>query len=112
MTEYCPLLADMGITVRQCFWPHVSKDVDSGDLAKRVLRDALVLSEAVQSGGSKEYLRNLRLMDLLWGRIHQHLPAACCVEECLESSLSTLGRRLRTDPRVTTVQSFSDTYAQ
>jgi hypothetical protein len=112
MTEYCPLLVDMGISVRQCFWPDVSKDVDSGDLARRVLRDALVLSQAVQSGGSSEYLRNLCLMDLLWGRIHQHLPAASYVEECLESSLSTLGRRLRTDPRATTVQSFSDTYTQ
>ena len=65
----------------------------------------------MKGAGNTEYIRNMMLMDLMWSRLHSALPAACYVEECLESSLATLARRLRTDMRSTTVQSFSDTYS-
>jgi hypothetical protein len=109
VTEYCPALVEMGISVRQCFWR--TQDGDTGDVARTVLRDAIVLLQALHGTGNTEYIRNLSLMDLLWGRVHSALPAACFVEECLESSLSTLARRLGTDPRAGQVEDFSNTYS-
>ena len=57
-----------------------------------------------------EYARNLCVMDMLWSDLNDALPAAAYVEECLESSLSVLTRRLRTDTRATNVAQFSDIY--
>jgi hypothetical protein len=106
--EYCPALVEMGIAVRQCFWR--TQDVGSGDVARLVIRNAIVMLYALHGAGNTEYIRNLVLMDLLWSNLHRELPAACFVEECLESSLSTLTRRLRTDPRAGTLSAFSNTY--
>ena len=108
-SEYAPALVEMGICVRQCFWG--TQDVNTGMVAKNVLRDAVVLLQSLCPGGSTEYIRNLIVMEMMWGRLHSALPAAGYVEECLESSLSVLARRTRTDTRATTVGTFSDVYA-
>jgi hypothetical protein len=108
--EYCPALVEMGIGVRQCFWK--SQAAGTGDLARRVLRDAIVVLQATHVDGSTEYLRNISLMELMWVGFHSEMPAAVYVEEALESSLSTLARRLRTDTRSDTVGAVSDTYTQ
>ena len=107
-TEYCPALVEMGIAVRQCFW--ATQDVNTGESAKSVLRDATVLLQTLSGGVATEYIRSLMLMDALWTDMHGALPAACFVEECLESSLSVLTRRKQTDTRATTVAEFSDMY--
>jgi hypothetical protein len=106
--EYAPALVMMGIHVRQCYW--VMQGPDSGVIARDVLRDALCLQVCLEKTWKTEYIRNLVIMDLLWTKFHDGLPAAAFVEECLESSLSTLARSKRTDPRATTVQEFSDLY--
>ena len=108
--EFCPALVEMGISVRQAFWK--SQEPGTGELARRTLRDAMVVLRAVHVDGSTEYLRNIALMELMWSTIHTEMPAACYVEEALEASLSTLARRLRTDLRADTVESVSSTYTQ
>jgi hypothetical protein len=75
-----------------------------------VLRSAIVVQRALKGGGNTEYIRNMMLMDLMWSSLHSAVPAACYVEECLESSLATLSRRLGTDTRADTVADVSDTY--
>ena len=107
-TEFAPALVEMGISVRQCFW--ATQEVNTGTVARSVIRDAIVLLQCLCSGGTTEYIRNLVLMDLMWTRLHSALPAAVFVEECLEASLSVLSRRTRTDVRATTLHAFSDIY--
>ena len=110
VTEYVPALVEMGISVRQCFWR--TQDSNTGNVARQTIRDAIVLLQSLCSGGTTEYIRNLMLMDLLWSTLHAALPAAYYVEECLESSLSVLARRTRTDARATTIDDFSDIYTR
>lgn len=109
-TEYVPALVEMGIAVRQCFWE--MQEGNTGEVARDVLRDAIVLLSGIAGAATTEYLRNLCLMELLWSPMHSALPAAAFVEECLESSLSVLARRKASDPRATTVKDFSDMYSQ
>ena len=107
-TEYCPALVEMGTMVRQCFWK--TQDVRSGAVARQVIRDAIAILHALRTRGPTEYVRNLVVMDLLWdcSGLHDALPAAVMVEECLESSLSVLTRRQGTDTRAHTVTDVSD----
>ena len=98
----------MGIKVRTCFWK--VQGVGTGGAAREVLRDAIVLLQAFGKTISSEYVRNLCIADMMWTVMHDDLPAAGFVEECLESSLSVLARRQRTDARATTVGDFSDVY--
>ena len=107
-TEYCPALVDMGISIRQCYW--TTQQPGTGAHARNVIRDAICLLTGLQKNKPSEYLRNLCMMHLLWTPFHDDIPAAAYVEECLESSLSVLSRRQRTDARITTVSDFSDAY--
>ena len=107
-TEYAPALVEMGISVRQCFW--ATQEANTGNVAREVICDAVVLLQSLCGTGSTEYIRNLMVMDLLWGNIHAALPTAGFVEECLESSLSVLSRRTRTDTRATSVDDFASLY--
>ena len=109
VTEYCPALVDLGISVRQCFWK--TQDSGTGLIAREVLRDAIVLLQGLKSKKATEYMRNLCIMDMLWSDIHSDIPAAAYVEECLESSLSVLTRRMRTDTRANSVKLVSDVYS-
>ena len=105
-SEYCPAVVELGMNVRQCFWK--TQQPNTGNVARMVLRDAVVLLQALHGSGTTEYIRNLLLMDVLWTDMHSALPAAAFVEECLESSLSVLSRRKQTDTRAHTVGDFSD----
>jgi hypothetical protein len=97
------MLVEMGIAVRQCFWK--TQDAGTGATAREVLRDALVLLQGLRARQATEYVRNL---DMLWSDLNDALPVAAYVEEGLESSLSVLTRRLRTDTRATNVAQFSE----
>ena len=108
MTEYCPALVEMGIQVRQCYWK--MQAAGTGDVARVLLRDAIVLLQSLHATGNTEYVRNLVVMDLMWSDLHSGLPACGFVEEALESSLGQLARRAGTDTRAHTVQDFSDLY--
>ena len=110
LTEYAPAAVEMGIQVRQCYWK--TQQVGSGSGAREVLRDAAIILRCLHSPGNTEYIRNLMLSELLWCPLHDALPAAAFVEECMESSLSVLTRHMNTDTRGTTVQAFSDTYTR
>ena len=107
-TEYCPAIVELGMNVRQCFWK--TQAANTGNVARLVLRDAIVLLHALHGPGTTEYIRNLMVMEVMWTEMHSALPAAAFVEECLESSLSVLARRKQTDTRAHTVQDFSDMY--
>ena len=106
VTEYVPALVDMGMSVRSCFWK--TQDTHTRAVARAVIRDAIVLLHSLQSHSATEYMRNLCIMDMMWSRVHDSLPAAAFVEECLESSLSVLTKRLRTNTRANTVGQVSD----
>lgn len=108
VTEYVPALVNMGIAVRHCYWTR--QMANTGNVARKVYRDAIVLLSGLCGRIPTEYIRNIMLSDLMWSDLHAALPAAAFVEECLESSLSTLARRKATDARATTVGDFSDLY--
>ena len=110
ITEYAPAIVEMGISVRQCFW--ATQDTNTGKVAKQVLMDAIVLLQSLCGGGTTEYIRNLMMMVVMWSDLHSAMPAALFVEECLESSLSVLSRRTRTDTRATSLKDFSDIYGR
>jgi hypothetical protein len=108
VTEYAPAVVTMGIHVRQMFWG--LQNVDTGAAARDVLRHAICLLINLEATWKTEYVRNLMVMDIMWSKFHDRLPAAAFVEECLESSLSTLARRKQCDPTAKTVAQFSDMY--
>ena len=87
------------------------QDSGTGLIAHEVLRDAIVLLQGLKSKKATEYMRNLCIMDMLWTDMHSDIPAAAFVEECLESSLSVLTRRMRTDTRANSVKLVSDVYS-
>ena len=110
INEYIPALMHIGIRVRDLYWE--KQTPGTGSMARSVLQQCHVLLMSLEARDKVEYVRGLSLALMFWSNdMHETLPGACYVEECLEASLSRLSHAAGTDLRATSVAQFSDIYA-
>jgi len=90
LTEYVPCLFLLGVEVRHCYW--VSRGAWTGSLVKPLLGKFIIFLSKLgwDTPGAFEYSRSALFAFLSWSAVHDAMPAAYHVEECLEASLSRL----------------------
>ena len=90
LCEYAPCLFHLGTEVRHCYW--LGRDRWTGTTVKPLLGKFVIFLSKLSwdTPSAFEYCRSALLAYLGWTPLHDELPAACHVEECLESSLSRL----------------------
>lgn len=90
LTEYAPCLFQLGIEVRHCYW--LGRERWTGSTVKPLLGKFIVFLSKLcwNTPAAFEYCRSSLLAYLSWSEVHDQLPAALHVEECLEASLSRL----------------------
>ena len=90
LTEYVPCLFLLGVEVRHCYW--VSRGAWTGALVKPLLGKFIIFLSKLgwDTPGAFEYSRSALFAFLSWSAVHDAMPAAYHVEECLEASLSRL----------------------
>lgn len=90
LTEYVPCLFQLGVEVRHCYW--LGREKWSGAMVKPLLGKFIIFLAKLcwDTPAAFEYSRSALLAYLTWSTVHEQLPAAFHVEECLEASLSRL----------------------
>ena len=109
VAEYVPTLFFLGHRVRSMYW--TQRAPGTGDLGYQFLAHCLHFLTVLEGSRTTEYLRGLSLALLLWHPdIHDRIPAAYMVEECLEASLSRLQSAAQTELSEHTAAAFSILY--
>lgn len=90
LCEYAPCLFYLGTEVRHCYW--LGRDRWTGSTVKPLLGKFVIFLSKLSwdTPSAFEYCRSALLAYVGWTPLHDELPAAYHVEECLEASLSRL----------------------
>lgn len=90
LLEYVPCLFHFGIEVRHCYW--LGRGEWTGATVRPLLGKFIIFLSKLcwDTPGAFEYSRAALVAWLAWSPMHEQLPGAAHVEECLEASLSRL----------------------
>lgn len=107
VTEYAPVLFELGYEVRDCYWEH--RQAGTGVHVHELYGRMITLLGCLRQH-TTEYARTLAVAYLAWTPLHSQLPAYCYVEEALEASLSRLAQEVSTSHQGLNVRSLSAMY--